>query len=105
MGGFKLATPLAITMIVLIAFTSTGTVAQEFGAAPAPSPSMENAGMALQVPALLAAIVSLAACTSVVESREGSGSGKNEEKRIKDLSNKFKHDNEDVNNKIPPSTV
>ncbi|KAI3709852.1 hypothetical protein L2E82_39620 [Cichorium intybus] len=62
MEGVKLSTALAITMIVLIAFTSSGTVAQEFGAAPAPSPSMESAGMALQVPALLAAIVSLAAC-------------------------------------------
>ncbi|GKF21546.1 hypothetical protein Tco_0070184, partial [Tanacetum coccineum] len=46
-------------MIVLLAFTSSGTMAQEFGAAPAPSPSMESAGMALQVPALLAAVVSL----------------------------------------------
>ncbi|GJU20004.1 hypothetical protein Tco_1571196 [Tanacetum coccineum] len=41
-------------MIVFIAFTSSGTMAQEFGAAPAPSPSMESTGMALQVPALLA---------------------------------------------------
>ncbi|KAI3495582.1 hypothetical protein L1887_37926 [Cichorium endivia] len=72
MEGVKLSTALAITMIVLIAFTSSGTVAQEFGAAPAPSPSMENAGMALQVPALLAAIVSLAVCltrSAVSESR------------------------------------
>ncbi|GJX99109.1 hypothetical protein Tco_0356128 [Tanacetum coccineum] len=57
MGSAKLATVLAITMIVLMAFTSFGTMAQEFRAAPAPSPSMKSAGMALQVPALLAAIV------------------------------------------------
>ncbi|KAJ0928021.1 hypothetical protein HanRHA438_Chr04g0189451 [Helianthus annuus] len=58
MESVKLATTLAITMMVL---TSYGAMAQEFGAAPAPSPSMENAGMALQVPALLAAVVSLVA--------------------------------------------
>ncbi|CAH1445149.1 unnamed protein product [Lactuca virosa] len=60
--GVKLATFLAITMIVLMAFTSSGTMAQEFEAAPAPSPSMQSAGIALQVPALLAAIVSLVTC-------------------------------------------
>ncbi|GKB09942.1 hypothetical protein Tco_0843865 [Tanacetum coccineum] len=58
MESAKLATALTIAMIVLLAFTSSGTMAQEFGAAPAPSPSMESAGMALQVPALLAVIVS-----------------------------------------------
>ncbi|GJZ36497.1 hypothetical protein Tco_0582688, partial [Tanacetum coccineum] len=58
MESVKLATALTIGMIVLSAFTSSGTMAQEFGAAPAPSPSMESAGMALQVPALLAVIVS-----------------------------------------------
>ncbi|GJX40001.1 hypothetical protein Tco_0254991 [Tanacetum coccineum] len=42
-------------MIVFMAFTSSGTMAQEFGAAPAPSSSMKSAGMSLQVPALLAA--------------------------------------------------
>ncbi|KAI3824633.1 hypothetical protein L1987_06098 [Smallanthus sonchifolius] len=57
MESCKLAT--ALTIMVLMAFTSSGTMAQEFGAAPAPSPSMESAGMALQVPALLAAIASL----------------------------------------------
>ena len=62
MGGVKLTSVLAITMIVLMAFTSCGTMAQEFGAAPAPPPSMESAGMALPVPALLAAVVSLVAC-------------------------------------------
>nr|GEY28521.1 MLO-related protein [Tanacetum cinerariifolium] len=58
MESIKLATALTIAMIVLSAFTSSGTMAQEFVAAPAPSPSMESAGMALQVPALLAVIVS-----------------------------------------------
>ncbi|KAL8192226.1 hypothetical protein R6Q57_027893 [Mikania cordata] len=58
MTSVKLATGLAIAMVVL---TSCGSMAQEFGAAPAPSPSMESAGMALQVPALLAAVVSLVA--------------------------------------------
>ena len=62
MGGEKIATALTITMIVLMAFNSSGTMAQEFGGAPAPSPSMQSDGMALQVPVLLAAIVSLAAC-------------------------------------------
>ena len=61
MGSAKLATVLAIAMMVLVAFTNSGTMAQEFGATPAPSPSMESAGMALQVPALLAAIVSFVA--------------------------------------------
>ena len=61
MESIKLATALTITMIVFMAFTSSGTMAQEFGAAPAPAPSMESAGMALQVPALLAAVVSLMA--------------------------------------------
>ncbi|PWA77652.1 Mlo-related protein [Artemisia annua] len=56
MESVKLATALTITMIVFMAFTSSGTMAQEFAAAPAPSPSMESAGVALQVPALLAAI-------------------------------------------------
>ncbi|GKA72294.1 hypothetical protein Tco_0778510 [Tanacetum coccineum] len=55
MRSAKLATVLAITMIVLMAFISSGTMAQELGAAPAPSPLMESAGMALQVPALFAA--------------------------------------------------
>ncbi|KAL8235975.1 hypothetical protein R6Q59_017056 [Mikania micrantha] len=58
MTSIKLATGLAIAMVVL---TSCGSMAQEFGAAPAPSPSMESAGMTLQVPALLAAVVSLVA--------------------------------------------
>ncbi|XP_024993268.1 uncharacterized protein LOC112527024 [Cynara cardunculus var. scolymus] len=58
----KVITALTITMIILMAFTSTGTMAQNFGSAPAPSPSMESAGMALSVPALLAAVVSLVAC-------------------------------------------
>ena len=62
MGGVKVATAFTIAMIVVMALTSCGTMAQEFGAAPAPSPSMESAGMTLQVPALLAVIVSLAAC-------------------------------------------
>ncbi|KVH89290.1 hypothetical protein Ccrd_008723 [Cynara cardunculus var. scolymus] len=62
MGSVKLTTALTITMMVLLAFTTSGIMAQEFGAAPAPSPSMESAGMVLPVPALLAAIVSLAAC-------------------------------------------
>nr|GEV42376.1 ataxia telangiectasia mutated family protein [Tanacetum cinerariifolium] len=57
----KLATTLTFSMIVLLAFTCSGTMAQEFGAAPAPSPSMESTGMALQVPALLAVVVSLVA--------------------------------------------
>ncbi|KAD1358623.1 hypothetical protein E3N88_42950 [Mikania micrantha] len=39
-----------------------GTMAQEPGTAPAPSPSMESAGMMLQVPTLVAGIVSLVAC-------------------------------------------
>ncbi|MFS7889654.1 hypothetical protein Hanom_Chr00s000004g01609511 [Helianthus anomalus] len=56
MEGVKLATALAI--MVLIAFTSSGTMAQEFGAAPAPSPSMESDGTVLRVSALLAAVVS-----------------------------------------------
>ncbi|MFS7889652.1 hypothetical protein Hanom_Chr00s000004g01609491 [Helianthus anomalus] len=47
--------------MVLIAFTSSGTMAQEFGAAPAPSPSMESDGTVLRVSALLAAVVSLVA--------------------------------------------
>ncbi|KAI3681129.1 hypothetical protein L6452_35912 [Arctium lappa] len=59
MESAKLTTALTITMIVLVAFTSSGAMAQEFGTAPAPSPSMESAGMALPVPALLAAVVSL----------------------------------------------
>ncbi|KAI3681131.1 hypothetical protein L6452_35915 [Arctium lappa] len=59
MKSAKLTTALTITMIVLVAFTSSGAMAQEFGAAPAPSPSMESAGMALPVPAILAAVVSL----------------------------------------------
>lgn len=59
MESVKLATSLTITMIVLMAFASSGTMAQEFGAAPAPSPSMESTGLALQVPVLLAAVVSL----------------------------------------------
>ncbi|KAJ0455749.1 hypothetical protein HanRHA438_Chr15g0706671 [Helianthus annuus] len=54
----KLATTLTIAMMVL---TSCGAMAQELGAAPAPSPSMENAGMVLQVPALLAVVVSFVA--------------------------------------------
>ncbi|KAI3741495.1 hypothetical protein L1987_59169 [Smallanthus sonchifolius] len=58
MESVKLATALTIATVVL---TSCGTMAQEFAAAPAPSPSMESAGMALQVPALLAAVVSLVA--------------------------------------------
>ncbi|GKC58317.1 tyrosine decarboxylase 1-like protein [Tanacetum coccineum] len=58
MESIKLATALTITMIVFMAFTSSGTMAQEFGAAPAPAPSMESAGMALQVPAILSAVVS-----------------------------------------------
>ncbi|GKC33724.1 hypothetical protein Tco_1046108 [Tanacetum coccineum] len=57
MESIKLATALTITMIVFMAFTSSGTMAQEFGAAPAPAPSMESAGMALRVPAILAAVV------------------------------------------------
>ncbi|KAK9064362.1 hypothetical protein SSX86_015744 [Deinandra increscens subsp. villosa] len=71
MESCKLATTLTITIVVLMACTSFGTMAQEVGAvgceglwagaAPAPSPSMESAGMALQVPALLAGIVSLVA--------------------------------------------
>ncbi|PWA77653.1 hypothetical protein CTI12_AA224020 [Artemisia annua] len=48
MESIKLATALTITMIVFMAFTSSGTMAQEFGAAPAPAPSMESVGMALQ---------------------------------------------------------
>ncbi|KAI3734630.1 hypothetical protein L6452_14103 [Arctium lappa] len=44
MESDKLTTGLTITMIVLMAFTSSGTMAQDFGAAPAPSPSMESAG-------------------------------------------------------------
>ncbi|PWA75970.1 Aromatic-L-amino-acid decarboxylase [Artemisia annua] len=55
MESVKLATAFTITMIVFMAFTSSGTMAQEFAAAPAPSPSMESAGVALQVPVLLAA--------------------------------------------------
>ncbi|KAL8228802.1 hypothetical protein R6Q57_013703 [Mikania cordata] len=55
----KPATSLAITIMVL---TSYGTMAQEAGTAPAPSPSMESAGMMLQVPTLVAGIVSLVAC-------------------------------------------
>ncbi|KAI3727896.1 hypothetical protein L6452_16524 [Arctium lappa] len=47
MESDKLTTGLTITMIVLMAFTSSGTMAQDFGAAPAPSPSMESAGTAL----------------------------------------------------------
>ncbi|KAI3681128.1 hypothetical protein L6452_35911 [Arctium lappa] len=62
MESAKLTTALTITMIVVMAFTSSGTMAQEFGAAPAPSPSMESAGTVLPVPAFLAAVVSLAAC-------------------------------------------
>ncbi|GJX14459.1 hypothetical protein Tco_0206217 [Tanacetum coccineum] len=57
----ELATALTITMIVFMAFTSSETMAQEFAASPAPSPLMESAGMALQVPATLAGIVSLVA--------------------------------------------
>ncbi|KAL4563622.1 hypothetical protein LXL04_027667 [Taraxacum kok-saghyz] len=56
MGGVKLTTAFTITMMVVMAMTSCGTMAQEFGAAPAPSPSMESAGITLQVPALLAVI-------------------------------------------------
>ncbi|GKC87525.1 hypothetical protein Tco_1148174 [Tanacetum coccineum] len=56
MESIKLATALTITMIVFMAFTSSGTMAQEFGAAPAPAPSMESAGKVLQVPAILAAV-------------------------------------------------
>ena len=62
MESVKLATALTIAMIVIMTFTTSGTMAQEFGAAPAPSPSMESAGVALQVPALLAAVVSFVAC-------------------------------------------
>nr|GEW62396.1 MLO-related protein [Tanacetum cinerariifolium] len=60
-------------MIVFMAFTRT--MAQEFGSAPAPSPSMESAGMALQVPALLAAIVSFefAAAPAPSPSMESAG--------------------------------
>ncbi|GJT17230.1 hypothetical protein Tco_0875936 [Tanacetum coccineum] len=66
MESVKLATALTITMIVFMAFTSSGTMAQEFGAAPAPSPSMESAGMALQVPALLAALATALTITMIV---------------------------------------
>ncbi|KAK1422832.1 hypothetical protein QVD17_18121 [Tagetes erecta] len=55
-----LATALTITMMVLMVLTS-GTMAQEVGAAPAPSPSLESGGMALQVPALVAVVVSFVA--------------------------------------------
>ncbi|KAK1422831.1 hypothetical protein QVD17_18120 [Tagetes erecta] len=59
MSSVKLATTL--TIMVLIAFTFSGTMAQGFGAAPAPSPSLESDGTVLQVSALLAAVVSLVA--------------------------------------------
>ncbi|GKE94215.1 hypothetical protein Tco_1579070 [Tanacetum coccineum] len=55
-GSAKLPTVLAITVIVFMAFTSFSTMAQKFGEAPAPSLSMESAGMALQVPVLFAAV-------------------------------------------------
>ncbi|KAJ0455744.1 hypothetical protein HanRHA438_Chr15g0706651 [Helianthus annuus] len=61
METVKLATTLTITIMVLMALTSCGTMAQELAAAPAPSPSMESAGTALQVPALVAAVVSFVA--------------------------------------------
>ncbi|KAI3824632.1 hypothetical protein L1987_06096 [Smallanthus sonchifolius] len=44
MLSVKLATAV-LTIMVLIAFTGSGTMAQESGAAPAPSPSMESDGM------------------------------------------------------------
>ncbi|MFS7896448.1 hypothetical protein Hanom_Chr00s004808g01725311 [Helianthus anomalus] len=56
MESVKLATTL--TIMVLIAFNSTGTMAQEFRVAPETSLSMYSDGTVLWVPALLAALVS-----------------------------------------------
>ncbi|MFS7935759.1 hypothetical protein Hanom_Chr05g00407321 [Helianthus anomalus] len=59
MESVELATTL--TIMVLIAFNSTGTMAQEFGVAPETSPSMDSDGTVLRVPVLLAAAVSFVA--------------------------------------------
>ncbi|KAM3284705.1 hypothetical protein P3S67_023504 [Capsicum chacoense] len=54
----KFAMVYTISMMIVLAFGNVGVLAAE---APAPSPSMENAGVTLFAPLLMAAIASMAA--------------------------------------------
>ncbi|KAJ0017358.1 hypothetical protein Pint_10010 [Pistacia integerrima] len=59
MEGYRKSMTFTIYIMVLLAFATFGANAQDVGAV-APTP-MESSGVALSVPALLAAIVSLLA--------------------------------------------
>ncbi|KAG5622146.1 hypothetical protein H5410_007364 [Solanum commersonii] len=57
-GSKKFAMVFTICLMVLLAFGNVGVLAAE---APAPSPTMESAGVTLFVPLLIAVIASMAA--------------------------------------------
>lgn len=63
MEGLKLTAALTISLMVLMAFSSFEAMsALEHVGAPAPSPTMENAGVTLSLPTILAVVASLIAC-------------------------------------------